>query len=209
MANGLAAGLASDCDALLFGAPAATGPVVSCRVFSSGAGKRKGLSIRRDSWDDALVLLPIAFSVLAALAACLASSLASCFITPLSRVFAYFAVSSKRLSRAFTAAGVTGVPLANNDNSPSKSGGSAFCVVLTSSNNTFRMPLGGRPVQSQKRMVHRTEYTRRAETVFKICGAERQDAGNTNGLGCAGSAGTFIDGTRSSYHQRNIEVHHG
>ena len=58
----------------------------------------KGLSIRRDSWDDALVLFPAAFSLLAALAACLASCLASCFITCLSIFFACCAVSSKRSS---------------------------------------------------------------------------------------------------------------
>ena len=85
----------------------------------------------------------------------MASCLASCYIACLSIFFACFVVSSKRLSRAFTAAGVTGVPLANNDNSPSKSGGSAFCVVVTSSDSTFCMLLGGRPVQSHKRMVHR------------------------------------------------------
>ena len=204
----MAAGLALDCNTLIFGVPAATGPVVSCRGFSSGAGRGKGPSIRRGTWDDAPVLLPAAFSVLAALVACLASYLASCFIT-CSIFFACFAVSSKRLSRAFTAAGVTGVPLGNNDNSPAKSGSSAFCVVVTSSDNTSYVLLGGRPVHSQKRMVHRTEYTKRADTVFKICCAERQDAGNTNSKGCAGSASTFIDGMRSSYHQRNIEVRHG
>ena len=86
---------------------------------------------------------------------------------------------------------------------------SAFCVVLTSSDSTFCMLLGGKPVQSQKRMVNYTEYTRRADTIFQICCAERQDTGNTNDMGCARFAGTFIDGTRSSYHQRNIEVRHG
>ena len=96
MADGLAPGLAFDCDALLFGAPAANGVVMSCQVFSSGAGKGKGLSIKRDSWDDARVLLPAAFGVLAAPVACLASYLASCFITFLSIFFACFVVSSKR-----------------------------------------------------------------------------------------------------------------
>ena len=103
--------------------------------------------------------------------------------------------------RAFAAPGVTRVRFANNDNSPSMSRGSAFCAVVTSSNGVSSMLLGGRPVD-----VHRTEYTRRVDTVFKICRAKRQDAGNTNSMGCGRSAGTFIDGTRSSYHQWNMHV---
>ena len=165
----MAAGLPLDCDALLFGVPTATGPVVLCRGFSSGAGRGKGLSIRCDIWDDVPVLLPAASSVPGALATCLASCLASC----LSFFFAYFAVSSKRLSTTFTTARVTGVPLANDNNSPSKSGGSVFCVGFTSDDSTLCMLLGGGPVQSQKRMVHRTEYTKRADIVFKVCCAER------------------------------------
>ena len=103
--------------ALLFGVLAATSHIVSCRGSSSGAGRGNGLSIRRDSWDDALVLLPAVFNVLAAPVACLAPCLASYFITSLSIFFACFAFSSKRLYRALTATGVTGVPLANHDNS--------------------------------------------------------------------------------------------
>ena len=82
-------------------------------------------------------------------------------------------------------------------------------MVVTSSDVTFYILLGGRPVQSRKGMLHSIEYTRKADTVFKICCAERQDAGNTNSMGCAGCAGTCIGGTRSSYQQWNLEVLHG
>ena len=147
--------MALDCDALLSAVRAATGSVVSCRGFSCGAGRGKGFSIKRDNCDDVPVLLAVAFSVLRALAACVASCLPSCLITCFSIFFACFGVSSMRLSSAFTAVGVRGVPLANNDYAPSRSRGSAFRVVLTFSDSTFCMLLGT-PVQSWKGTVHRT-----------------------------------------------------
>ena len=88
MVDGFAARLALECDTLLFGVPTATGPIIWCRGFSSGAGGGKGVSMRHNSWDDARILFPTAFGVLAAVAAWLPSCLASCFIICLSILFA-------------------------------------------------------------------------------------------------------------------------
>ena len=154
-------------------------------------------------------LFPAALGVLSAMVACcFASCLASCFITCLSILFACLAVSSMHLPREVDAVGVSGVVFANNGNSPSKSGGSAFCVVVTSAKGTFCMPLGGKPVQSQKRMVHRTEYTKRIDTIFKFRRVQRQVAGNTNSMGRAGSTSTFINATTNWYNRRKMEAHY-